>query len=124
MTASDQGFGTIASAPIFVVTSNIQLPNGLKIENIAFQELGGINSEINVEQYISADSTGIVTHTKQFGLVKPPTVTLKRGLDNSLVLWTWHQMAVAGKPEARAPHLTLEIYGGGLTSIKDAPKPL
>jgi phage tail-like protein len=123
MTSSDQPFITIASAPIFVVSSSIQITGGLKIENVAFQELGGINSEINVEQYISADSTGFLTHTKQYGLVKPPTVTLKRGLDNSLALWAWHQMAVAGKPEARAPHLTLEIFGGGLQNIKDQ-KPL
>lgn len=118
-----QHFSTIASSPIFVVTSNVQLPGGLKLDKIAFQELGGINSEINIEQYIAADSNGFLNHTKQYGLVKPPTITLKRGLDNSLALWAWHQMAVAGKPEARAQWMHLEIYGGGLPNIQDS-KPL
>lgn len=120
---SSQPFSTIASSPIFVVSSNVQIPGGLKLDKIAFQELGGINSEINIEQYIAADPGGYLNHTKQFGLVKPPTITLKRGLDNSLALWAWHQMAVAGKPEARAPWLHLEIYGGGLANIQ-SQKPL
>lgn len=120
---SQQDFPTIASAPIFVVTGPIQIPNGSGLSKIAFQELGGINSEINIEQYISADSNGIINHTKQFGLVKPPTVTLKRGLDNSLALWHWHQLAVKGDPTARAAYVALEIYGGGVRSIQDG-KPL
>jgi phage tail-like protein len=126
---STQPFGTIASSPIFVVTSNVQITGGLKLEQIAFQELGGINSEINIEQYISSDVGGFLTHTKQFGLVKPPTITLKRGLDNSLALWAWHQMAVTGNPNARAPWLTLEIFGGGIPNTQaqingQAVKPL
>jgi phage tail-like protein len=122
---TSQPFPVIASAPIFVVSSNVQIVGGLKLEQIAFQELGGINSEINIEQYVTTDPGGYLNHTKQFGLVKPPTITLKRGLDNSLALWAWHQMAVAGNPAARAPYVSLEIYGGGLPNIhaQDA-KPL
>ena len=116
--AGMQQFSTIASAPIFVLNSNIQIDGNFKLDKIAFQELGGINSEISIEQYIAADPGGFINHSKQFGVVKPPTVTLKRGLDNSLALWAWHQMAVAGKPTARADYLTLEIYGGGLPSIQ------
>ena len=118
---SQQQFPTIASAPIFVVSSNIQITGGFKLQNIAFQELGGINSEISIEQYISADLTSGVNHTKQFGLVKPPTITLKRGLDSSLALWAWHQMAVLGNPAARAQYLSLDIYGGGLASPQSQP---
>jgi phage tail-like protein len=113
----NQQFPTIASAPVFVVSSNIQLPNGLKIHNLAFQELGGINSEISIEQYLSVGQNGL-EHTKQFGMVKPPTITLKRGLDTSPALWVWHQMALNGNPAARAQYLTLEIFGGGLPSIQ------
>jgi phage tail-like protein len=120
---TSQKFGTIASAPIFVVSSNIQITGGYKLQNIAFQELGGINSEINIEQYISVDSTGFVNHTKQFGQAKPPIVTLKRGLDTSLALWAWHQMALTGDPAARAQYLSLDIFGGGLANIQ-SQKPL
>ncbi|HEV2344681.1 MAG TPA: phage tail protein [Actinocrinis sp.] len=121
--SSQQEFSTIASAPIFVVSSDVQIAGGGSLGKIAFQELGGINSEINIEQYISAAPGGFINHSKQFGLVKPPTVTLKRGLDKNLTLWQWHQMAVAGNPAARADQLTLEVFGGGLGSIGTS-KPL
>ncbi|QMU78002.1 phage tail protein [Streptacidiphilus sp. PB12-B1b] len=113
-----QPFSTVASAPIFVVSSNIQITGGYQLQNIAFQELAGINSEINIEQYVSVDAAGFVNHTKQFGLTRPPTVTLKRGLDNSLTLWAWHQMALGGDPGARAQYLSLDIFGGGRGSIQ------
>jgi phage tail-like protein len=116
---SQQKVSTIASAPIFVVSSNIQITGGYQLQNIAFQELGGINSEINIEQYVTSDSTGFVNHTKQFGMVKPPTITLKRGLDTSLALWAWHQMALSGNPAARAQYLSLDIFGGGLAKIQN-----
>lgn len=115
---TSQPFTTVASAPIFVVSSNIQITGGYKLQGIAFQELGGINSEINIEQYVSVDPTGFVNHTKQFGLTRPPSVTLKRGLDNSLTLWAWHQMALNGDPAARAQYLSLDIFGGGLANIQ------
>ncbi len=121
--SSPSEFTTIASAPIFVVTADVQIPGGLQLKRIAFQELGGINSEVSIEQYISSDIGGYTNHSKQFGLVKPPTVTLKRGLDSSLTLWAWHQMAVAGKASARASQMSLEIFGGGLRSVGDS-KPI
>jgi phage tail-like protein len=120
---SQQLFPTIASAPIFVVSSNVQITGGYQLQNIAFQELGGINSEIKIEQYVTSDPTGFTNHTKQFGMVMPPTITLKRGLDSSLALWAWHQMAVSGNPAARAQYLSLDIFGGGLASIQ-TQKPL
>jgi phage tail-like protein len=117
--SSTEPFRTIASAPVFVVSSNIQIPGGHKLQNIGFQELAGINSEINIEQYISVDATGHVNHTKQFGLTRPPTVTLKRGLDHSLTLWAWHQMALNGDPAARAQYLSLDIFGGGSAAVQN-----
>lgn len=122
-------FGMVASAPIFTISApglQIPSPNGnLKIEGLSFQELGGINSEINVEQYIAVDNVGNVIHTKQMGLTKPPTITLKRGVDNDLTLWYWHSMALEGNPKARAPSVALEVYGGGIPSINaNGVKPL
>ncbi|MEY9930881.1 phage tail-like protein [Catenulispora sp. GP43] len=111
---SSPSYSTVASAPIFVVSGNI--PGSSQLQKLAFQELAGIESGINIEQYISVDN-GYINHTKQFGVTTPPTVTLKRGLDNSAVLWNWHQMALQGNPAARADHLNLQIFGGGLPSI-------
>lgn len=126
MTSNSLEFQPVASAPIFVISApNLQIsggPPGLSISNLAFQELGGINSEINIEQYVSVDSAGNVNHTKQMGLTKPPTVTLKRGVDTNLALWYWHNMALMGLPTART-NVTLEMYGGGAPLIANV-KPM
>jgi phage tail-like protein len=116
-------FAPVASAPVFVISApNLQIvggPPGLSLGRLSFAELGGINSEISVEQYVSVDQTGTVNHSKQMGLTKPPTVTLKRGVDSNLALWYWHNMALNGLPAART-NVTLEMYGGGTPSIIDA----
>jgi phage tail-like protein len=67
----------------------------------AFSELSGINSEVEASEYISADPNGNIVHTKQYGKTKPPTVTLKRGVDNNSQMWTWHEGALKGDPAAR-----------------------
>ncbi|MEU9255934.1 phage tail protein [Streptomyces sp. NPDC048270] len=76
-----------------------------------FSELSGITSEIEPVEYIAADSkTGEPVLTKQFGKVKPPTVTLKRGVDGSGALFAWHEMARAAVGAARMSG-TLSILG-------------
>jgi phage tail-like protein len=67
---------------------------------IAFSELAGINSEVEPAEYFSSSTSG-VNLSKQFGKAKPATVTLKRGMDNNTLLWTWHQMVLDGDPTAR-----------------------
>jgi phage tail-like protein len=120
---SKPSFPTIASAPVFLISApNLQIvggPPGLSISNLSFAELGGISSEISIEQYVSVDSFGSVNHTKQMGLTKPPTVTLKRGIDTNLALWYWHNMALMGIPTART-NVSLEMYGGGLVNLTKA----
>lgn len=63
---------------------------------VTFSELTGIRSEVEPVEYISTDSTGKIVHTKQFGKTKPPTVTLKRGVDDSTKIWAWHEAVLAG----------------------------
>lgn len=67
---------------------------------ITFSELQGINSEVEVSEYMSSGTVG-VTLSKQFGKIKPATVTLKRGIDGDMTLWKWHQEVLAGLPSAR-----------------------
>ena len=105
------------SAPSLLIVGG---PDGLSLDRLSFAELGGINSEINIEQYVSVDSAGMVNHTKQMGLTRPPTVTLKRGVDSNLALWYWHNMAVMGLPTART-NVTLEMYGGGNADDRRRP---
>lgn len=67
----------------------------------SFSELSGINSEVEPAEYMYCDKNGAFFHTKQFGKTKPPTITLKRGMDDNNKLWAWHQAAVGGLPTAR-----------------------
>jgi phage tail-like protein len=67
---------------------------------ISFSELAGITSEVAVADY-TASGKGGVTLAKQFGLTKPATVTLKRGIDQDNALWEWHQEVLRGLPSAK-----------------------
>jgi phage tail-like protein len=79
----------------------------------AFSELTGINSEVEPSEYISAGPGGDIIHTKQYGKTKPPTITLKRGVDTNAQMWTWHQAALMGDPAGRrTATLTLQDAQG------------
>ncbi|NEC24743.1 phage tail protein [Streptomyces parvus] len=94
------------SAARFMVSFDGQTP-------AYFSELSGITSEVEPAEYLAAHyRTGDVIHTKQFGKVKPPTITLKRGVDGSGFFLAWHEMARLGKPSSRMSG-TLELQNAG-----------
>jgi phage tail-like protein len=70
------------------------------MSEISFSELSGITSEVEVSDYMASNRLG-VSLSKQFGRTKPATVVLKRGVDQDLALWTWHQEVLAGQATAR-----------------------
>jgi phage tail-like protein len=78
---------------------------------MAFSELGGISSKVASQEYIYNDENGHTVHTKQFGKTDPPTITLKRGVDQTGTanILAWHLLARKGDPSARVPG-TLNIY--------------
>ncbi len=81
--------------------------------DISFSELSGINSEVESSEYISVDPQGNINHTKQYGKTKPPTITLKRGVDNDGHMWVWHQQVLQGNPAGRkTATLTLQDAQG------------
>ncbi|BCJ31900.1 hypothetical protein Athai_47080 [Actinocatenispora thailandica] len=65
------------------------------MSTVNFAELGAINMETTTGEYQAIGKKGI-EHAKLFGAQKPPTVTLKRGLDKDLTIWTWYQMVRTG----------------------------
>lgn len=71
------------------------------VDLATFSDLSGINSEVEPAEYMAVGKNGTFTHSKLFGKTKPPTVTLKRGLDTNNAMWAWHQLALAGAPTAR-----------------------
>jgi phage tail-like protein len=87
--ASTASKSTVISSSHFVISID---GNDVAI----FSDLSGINSEVEPVEYIASDEQGNVIHTKQFGKVKPPKVTLKRGLDGSKAIWAWHEAVLSG----------------------------
>jgi phage tail-like protein len=87
----------------------------IQIDNyeVTFSELTGIKSEVEPVEYISADLQGNIVHTKQFGKTKPPTITLKRAVDDDTKIWAWHELVLQGDPTAaQTCALKLQDAGG------------
>jgi phage tail-like protein len=87
------GNPTVMSASTFVIQVD-----GIQVAS--FSELSGISTEVEPVEYISTGPEGIL-HTKQYGKTKPPSVTLKRGMDAESYMWAWHQAVLQGEPTAR-----------------------
>jgi phage tail-like protein len=81
-------------------------------ESWGFSELSGISMEVEPHEFIFCDNRGGIVHTKQYGKTKPPTVTLKKPMDEDKALWGWHLAAQAGSPNARLD-CTLIAYAAG-----------
>ncbi|MFI9274119.1 phage tail protein [Kitasatospora sp. NPDC052896] len=106
------GNPTVMSASTFVIQVD-----GIQVAT--FSELSGINTEVESVEYISTGRDGIV-HTKQYGKTKPPTVTLKRGLDTQTYMWSWHQAVLQGEPTARKT-CSLQLFGAAQSPKSGQP---
>ncbi len=102
---------TLVSAARFVIQFDGQ--NSPTNNGLAFSELTGITSEVEVTEYLSSNGSGI-SLSKQFGKTKPATVTLKRGVDTDLTLWTWHQQVLRGDPAAKKSCSLILLDSAGL----------
>ncbi len=111
MTSSLTSQTQVVSAASFVVEFT-----GSPIGRMAFSELGGITSKVASQEYIFSDANGKVNHTKQFGKTEPPTISVKRGLDQagSNAILAWHAFARSGDNSARCPG-TLTVFDAGGT---------
>lgn len=82
-----------------------------------FAELDGITTEVeSVDFYSNGQGTkvgGGPTLARVPGKYKPATITLKRGSDNNLVLWEWHQALVDGDVAKAQRTGSLLILGPG-----------
>lgn len=86
----------LVSAARFIVTCQFW-ESGL-----GFAELAGFNSAVESYEYSFNGTQGNV-HTKQFGRARPPTITLKGGLDPAgfAQIFAWHTMARMNNPKAK-----------------------
>ncbi|WP_410574432.1 phage tail protein [Amycolatopsis sp. cmx-4-61] len=73
-------------------------------QGLGFSELAGFSSTVEHQEYSYNQLLGNF-HTKQFGRAKPPSLTLKRGLEKEgfARLFAWHQLARMNNPLAKVP---------------------
>jgi phage tail-like protein len=69
------------------------------IEQGSFSEVGGLQMETEVMDYAEGGNNGFVH--KLPGRTKWGNITLKRGLTDSVDLWTWHEGVSQGKVERK-----------------------
>jgi phage tail-like protein len=78
-------------------------------EIATFQELQGITAEVEPPEYWETSET-TVTVNKLPGKLKPPTITLKRGMNGSLELWAWHEAVRTGTMGAARRSCSLTMF--------------
>jgi phage tail-like protein len=85
-------------------------------EIATFGELSGITNEAVPVEFKESGSGGPVI-TKTFAKVKPPTVTLKRGLTGSLELWAWFEAVRKGDIAAARRSASLTMFNSDGTPV-------
>jgi phage tail-like protein len=78
-------------------------------EIATFQELQGITAEVEPPEYWETSET-TMTVNKLPGKIKPPTITLKRGMNGSLELWAWHEAVRTGTMSAARRSCSLTMF--------------
>jgi phage tail-like protein len=73
------------------------------VEIASFSELQGITSEVEPIEFLEGDET-------RLGKLKPPTVVLKRGKNQGLELWAWHEAVRSGDIAAARKSVSLVMY--------------
>lgn len=76
-----------------------------------FSELGGISMEIDVVEFQDNDAGGMVRLHKLPGKAKPATITLKRPMNATMLLWKWHSAINNFSHKAEMP--LNEVQKGG-----------
>jgi phage tail-like protein len=67
-----------------------------------FKDCDGLGSESDVVEHKSMDAQGKPTIQKVPGITHWPDITLKRGIDSTMALWTWREQVIkTGAKEAR-----------------------
>ncbi len=79
-------------------------------EIAAFSELEAIRWEIEIQNYWEMNADGSFVARDKPAKMKPPSVTLRRGLSGSLELWNWHEAVRTGSMSAARKSAALTIY--------------
>jgi phage tail-like protein len=78
-------------------------------EIATFSELQGITTSVEVVDFIESSDKEVVMK-KLPGKRTPPTVMLKRGKNDSMELWAWHEAVLQGNMAAARRSCSLVMY--------------
>jgi phage tail-like protein len=78
-------------------------------EIASFSELSGITTEVEAVDFLESSDKEVI-FKKLPGKRKPPTVVLKRGKNNSMELWAWHEAVLIGDIVAARKSCSLVMY--------------
>ena len=78
-------------------------------EIATFAELSGIVAEFELAEYWETNDSN-PSVSKLPGKFKPPTVTLKRGMNGSLELWAWQEAVRKGTMQAARRSCSLTMF--------------
>ncbi|MGC9665884.1 phage tail protein [Planosporangium sp. 12N6] len=78
-------------------------------EIASFSELSGITTEVEAVDFLESSDKEVI-FKKLPGKRKPPTIVLKRGKNNSMELWAWHEAVLLGDIVAARKSCSLVMY--------------
>jgi phage tail-like protein len=78
-------------------------------EIASFSELQGITTSVEVVDFIESSDKEVIIK-KLPGKKNPPTLVLKRGKNNSMELWGWHEAVLTGNMAAARKSCSLVMY--------------
>jgi phage tail-like protein len=82
----------------------------------SFSELIGISTEVEPVELLASTETEVML-MKLPGQKKPPTLTLKRGKNQSMELWLWHEAVLMGDIVAARKSCSLVMYSTDGTPV-------
>jgi len=82
----------------------------------SFSELVGITTEVEPVELMQSTDKEVVLK-KLPGKRKPPTLTLKRGKNQSMELWMWHEAVLMGDIMAARKSCSLVMYATDGTPV-------
>ncbi|HWH11051.1 MAG TPA: phage tail protein [Solirubrobacteraceae bacterium] len=82
-----------------------------------FKECDGLGSESDVVEHKSVDGQGKPSIQKIPGITHWPDITLKRGIDSNMGLWTWREQVIATGAITARTDVTITILSADATPV-------
>jgi phage tail-like protein len=74
-----------------------------------FKECDGLGSESDVVEHKSVDAQGKPSIQKIPGITHWPDISLKRGIDSNMALWTWREQVISSGAISARTDVTITI---------------